>query len=361
MDDNEGTTKAFDLLRQQKPLMPEEDKFSFYDERGQKLYNQFACINNLIVRLHDEVRNNVFTDIDYYQVVGVLPVWIRDAGHSQESAMTREFFEKLVGANNNYFVNKFLYYHDCEMLVNALQNRFCTVETLLNQVFTLLDPVLKYNYQEYDNVIFTIEDTSERVNAYINTIIITLASICDIMTKIAIELEGMSTLDFTKYPKMLSANSTYGDCRRLPDALKQKGTYFAADRSAAIVKVETLRNEIVHNGSLDFNARMYYGIKGDEIENWILVPSFKEDGNFSTYNGRKKFYDDPKRIWNTELPAMTMDFLVESEDTLQLLLKKYSKDYYENDGDLKKYHNEILSLTSSFMAIVEKEAKKQES
>ena len=360
MDSNkqhEEFSKAVEQVKAASPLRPEDEKFTFYDKRGQELYSLLSDINMQIVSLHDEVMYNVFSDIDYYQVVDVMPMWIRDAGHSQEGAMSRDFFEKMVGANNNYIVNKFLYYHDCEMLVNALQNRFNTVDTMLSQVYDVLTPVLKHKYLDYDNVIFTINEESERANAYINTIIIQLASSCDIMTKIAVELSGMSTIDFTKYPRMLSSSTTYGGYKKLPDELKQDGTYFANDRPAAIAKVETIRDEIIHNGSLDFNARLYYGVKGDDVENWILVPAFKEDGNFESYLGRKKFYDDPERTWNKELPIMVEDFLTTSKATLQLLLDTYSKPYYSNPGDLKKYHKEILGLTKTFMEVAKKEMK----
>ena len=355
-DKHEEFSKTVEKVRASRPLRPEAEKFTFYDERGQKLYALLSDIKMLIVQLHDEVLKNVFTDIDYYHVVDVMPMWIRDAGHSQESAMSRSFFEKLVGANNNTFVHKFLYYHDCEMLVNALQNRFNTVETMFSQVYDILTPVLKH--KDNDNVIFTINEDTERVNAYINTIIINLASSCDIMTKIAIELNGMGTIDYAKYPKMLSTNATYGVSKGLPDTLKQDGTYFAKSRPVEIVKVETLRNEIVHNGSLDFHALLYYGVKGDDIENWILSPAFTEDGNFESFCGRKKFYDDPERTWNRELPKMVYDFLLVAQATLQLLLKTYSRDYFESPDDLKKYHKEILALAPSFMKIAEKEFKK---
>lgn len=352
--EHEKFSKTVEKLQASRLLRLEAEKFTFYDARGQKLHSLLSDINMQIVQLHDEVLKNVFTDIDYYHVVGLMPLWLRDAGHSQESALPRSFFEKLVRANNNAFVHKFLYYHDCEMLVNALQNRFNTVETMFSQVYDILTPVLKHGL-DYDNVIFTINEDAERVNAYINTIIINLTSSCDIMTKIAIELNGMSTIDYVKYPKMLSANSTYGNYKILPDTLKQDGTYFAKSRPVAIVKVETLRDEIVHNGSLDFHALLYYGVKGNDIENWILSPAFTKDGYFDSFNGRKKFYDDPERTWNRELPNMVYDFLLVSQATIQLLLKTYSRDYYKNSGDLNNFHKEIMALTQSFVNIAEKE------
>ena len=356
--EHEEFSTTVDKVQATMPLRPETEKFTFYDERGQKLYRLLSEINLLIVQLHDEVLKNVFTDIDYYKIVGLMPRWIRDAGHCQESAMSRNIFEKLVGANNNYLVHKFLYYHDCEMLVNALQNRFNTVEAMFTQVYDILTPVLRCQYSDYDNVIFTINENTQRVNAFINTIIINLASSCDIMTKVAIELNGMKTVDYTKYPKMLSANATYGNYKSLPDSLKKDGTYFAISRPTSIVKVETLRNELVHNGSLDFHNLLYCGLKGNDVEKWILVPAFRDDGCFDSFCSRKKFYDDPNRTWNNELPKMVFDFLLVSQATLQLLLKIFSREYYENPEDLNKYHKDILALSESIVKIAEKENEK---
>ncbi len=352
---NEELSKAIEDLRAAKPQRPETEKFTFYDERGQRLYNLLSEINELIIELHDEVTHNVFTDIDYHQVSGVLPLWLRDAGHSQEGVMSRGIFEKLVGANNSYFVNKLLYYHDCEMLVNALQNRFNTVETMFTQVYDILTPVLKKTDEDYHTVLYIINEDAERVNAYINSIVINLASSCDIMTKIAVELNGMSGLNFVKYPKMLSANTTYGGYKKLSDALKQDGTYFANERPAAVAKVETIRDEIVHNGSLDYHAILYFGDYDGGVDYWALFPAFKADGNFESFVGRKKFYDDPNRTWNNELPVMVYDFLIISKATLQLLLKNYHKEYYTNAEDLEKFKSEILKLTTSFVDVMKKE------
>lgn len=90
MDNKDNHTlfdHAVERVRAVSPLRPETEKFTFYDKRGQRLYNLFMGINMQIVTLHDEVLKNVFTDIDYYKVVPVMPMWLRDAGHSQEGAM----------------------------------------------------------------------------------------------------------------------------------------------------------------------------------------------------------------------------------------------------------------------------------
>ena len=85
-------TNAVELINKKRPFIPEHEKFTYYDKVGESIYNLLTDINFEIVSLHDEVQNNVFTDIDYYSIVGLLPIWLRDAGNSQESSMSRSFF-----------------------------------------------------------------------------------------------------------------------------------------------------------------------------------------------------------------------------------------------------------------------------
>ena len=359
MGQKEELFTTIDKLRSQNPEREEWSKFTFYDERGKVINTLLSDINMQIVQLHQDVLHNVFIDVDYYQIAGLLPMWLRDAGNSQESAMSKVFFEKLVKCGNSYLANKCLYYYDCEMLVNALQNRFNIVDCMLSQVFDVLTPILKYDLKGYDNVIFTINEESERVNAYINSIIINLASSCDIMTKIAAELSEMGKVKYDTYPKMRSANIQYGYAKKLPEILKVDGTYFAEVRPVVITKVETIRDEIIHNGSLDFHALIYYGVKEGTSEKWILMPSFNVEGTFTSYNGRKKFYDDPMNTWNKGLPLMIIDFLSVALLTLKTVRSVFAKEYYKNSYDLKKYQKEILSLSKVFYEVTEREMQKE--
>lgn len=359
MSQKEEFFRTVEKLKSQNPEREECTKFTFYDERGRVIKSLLSNINMQIVQLHQDVLCNVFTDIDYYQIAGLLPMWLRDAGNSQESAMSKAFFEKVVKRADSYLVNKCLYYYDCEMLVNALQNRFNIVDCMLSQVYDVLTPVLKYEQKDYDNVIFTINEETERVYAYINSIIINLASSCDIMTKVAAELSDMSKVCYDTYPKMRSANILYGYAKKLPEILKVDGTYFADERPSVITKVETIRDEIIHNGSLDFHALIYYGVKGEESEKWILMPSFNAEGTFTSYNGRKKFYDDATNTWNKGLPLLVKDFLSVALLTLKTVRTAFAKEYYKKPEDLKKYHKDILSLTKVFYEVAEKEMQKE--
>lgn len=347
--------KITDAVKEKYSFAPEQEKFTWYDETGEQIYRLLAEINDEIISLHDVVRNKVFNDIDYYGVVDLAKLWFRDAGHSQESALSRGMFEKLVAANDNYITHKFLYYHDCEALVNALQNRFTVVDDLLNKIFQYISPKQKYLIGEYDDVIYSANPDTTVVYSYINSIIINLASSCDLMTKIAFELGEMDGLDFAGYPKMVSSSVLYGQAKKLPDALKEEGTYFAPTRPVAVKKVESFRDEIIHNGSTDFYYNVYYGMKDGELESWILWPEFTKEGTFATYNARKKFYGDAQRTLNEQLPKLVKEFLEIALKTLQVVRSQYECSYYENAGDVKKYAKEIMRWTTATVNVLKEE------
>lgn len=351
-----STSDFFKKVQEQEtPDLQESEKFTFYNPIGQEIYSLLGDINTEIVTMHDYMQNRVFNDIDYYAMVDLFPVWTREAGHGQESAMSKAFFERMVQENNNYLTNKLLYYHDCEMLVNSLQNRFTVIEELINQVYKVLSPVIDLKMHEYDNVCYRVDPSSIHTHACMNSIFINLASSCDIMTKVAVELGACSSLDFTNYPKMKSLNTMYGDWKKvLPASLKAAGTYYDQNPSVAVSKIETLRNEIVHNGSLDFNFTVYYGIKDEQIYKWILFPSFDASGKFTSFKNRKKFYDDGSRTFNEQLPLMVRDFLVIARHTLEVIRAEYNAPYHEDKNDMKKYYSDIMNWAKSFVEVANK-------
>lgn len=346
-----STSDCFNIiLAQETPEQQELEKFTFYNPIGQDINSLLRDINTEIVTIHNYMQNRVFNDIDYCAISGSLPVWVRDAGHGQESAMSKALFERMVQENNNYLTNKLLYYHDCEMLVNSLQNRFTIIEELINQVYKVLSPAIDVKMNEYNNVCLYVGSSSIHTHACMNSIFINLASSCDIMTKVAVELGACTSLDFSNYPKMKSLNTMYGDWKKdLPNSLKISGTYYDINQPVAISKIETLRNEIVHNGSLDFNCSVYYGIKDGQIDRWIFCPSFDVSGKFTSFKNRKKFYNGDSRTFNEQLPLMVRDFLAISKRTLEVIRSEYETPYYEDKNDLKKYHSEILNWSKSFV------------
>lgn len=328
----------FWLKAHKSKMRPLEEQFTLASSIGEHIYSLLVEINNQMVEIHEYIQRLVFSDIDYYSIIPLVPMWIRHAGHSEESCMDKISFEKRIKANENILTNKLLYYHDLEALTNSVQNRFSIIGKMIDILFLRLNSVFHCTYQDYDEVVFS---RDVETHAVLNTIIINVCSCLDILTKLTYELNSITEVSFDKYPKLKSKDILYSYSKRLPLKYRQDGSLFCDSTPVVIRMFESLRNEIVHNGTLDFDYTIYYGKKGEDYDTWIFFPEFDKSGVLASYNARKKFYPDYSKTFNTELPKMVNDFLTISLETLALIKSNITTEYYASPIDVNKFAEEI--------------------
>ena len=123
--------------------------------------------------------------------------------------------------------------------------------------------------------------------------------------------------------------------------VQRKSSYLDSATRAAQRQVESLRNEIIHNGSLDFHDTLYYGIKEDVIEYWIYATEFDKSGRLSSYNGRKKFYSNEKNTFNKLLPELMLDVIKYLQNTFELLISIFDTKITTNENEFINYNHEI--------------------
>ena len=315
-------------------------EYTYYDENGARLISLLYDLNSLEVELHDVITKNVFKGIDYYKLVGIAPTWVRDAGHSQESSMTKARFEALL-EYNNALTHRFLYYHDCEMLMSAFQNRTQAIEHMMNSIFKHISPESR-SIKEYEEVVFSSCRSDIDLHVFLNSLIITLASSFDLITKVAHELLHMHEVSFEGYPKMKSAKVTYGDRVHLSEDLKVEQTLFAENEPIYVRQIMSLRDEIIHNGSLDFHYNSYHGIKDNKIDDFLFFPEMTESGVLLSHKARRKFYSDYNRTFNVILPQLVCDVLERLRHTLRMLIDKFDCPWHENPDEPLNYEDEIF-------------------
>lgn len=313
-------------------------------------YQFLSQIQDNCIITHDNIRNQIFNDIDFSVIVSSIPSWILDGGNSAESPLSKTLFEKLINKNNNVLTNKLLFYYDFDMLVSALQDRFSMIESLINRFYHRLPSTSVYEMNDFDSV--TMSPDSE-LFAYLNSIFIYLGSSFDIVTKIAFEMQKINDIDFSTYPRMASKNIQYGDRRKI-SKINIKDTIF--EYPVVIRKIEAIRNRIIHDGSFDFNQYVYTGwIKEKDIfESCILFPDFDDSGNFESIKNRTNFYSNSNRI-NLILPSLLTEVLTLINSTISEINRVYNKSRYSNVDDLKIYIPEIKNWTVSFVSILQKD------
>lgn len=308
-------------------------------------------IQNESVLLYDNFRNHVFSDIDYYTIVGNVPIWIRDAGNSAECELSKELFGKLTTANNNVLTNKFLYIYDCDMMVAALQDRFSMLGALIDKFYKRMGAESSYNMGDFDSATMTMSEMDADVFAYLNSIFIFLGSSFDLLTKISSELKSIDTTDYSSYPKLKSKNVLFGDLKFIHEDLK-KETIFS--RPNIVRQIETIRNRIVHDGSFDFRQIIYicHIEKDDYSESCIMFPDF-EDSQFASFKNRRNFYSKSDRI-NLMLPDMLKEILEVILQTIKKINLLYHKDEYINDSDIITYKEDIYNWYKSALTVFQR-------
>ncbi len=320
-----------------------------------ELFRQLLSnIEAVIISLYDDMQNRIFRDVDFNAIIGLVPLWMRDAGNSQESCMSKEQFEKLVKVNCNRLTNMLLYNFDCEKLVGATQIKFDMVAKLVEMLFEELDDVSNDDIASAKNVVLGMDYASTRMHSIINSIFINLASLCDYLTKLCVEFKEIDTVTYEKYPKMNSRNILFDDRNIIDEQLKGDDTIFSASSSIKpiIKKVLNFRNEVVHNGALDYHCAVYYGdIKGKQ-KVWIQSPQFTNEGNLSTYCNRKFFYPTESGILNETIFDIIIPYIELCYNTLTKIHYIYYCDRYENPDDIMKYSTIISNWSKTFMDIL---------
>lgn len=242
------------------------------------------------------------------------------AGLNSEAPISRDFFEKLVRANNNPTINKLLYLYDCRRLVSGIQEALIEVVQLQGEFYKTL------NLEELfyppgvspDGIRHIGSPVTAKLIALINVIYIRLHSLLDYATKLVFEAEHLRT-DFSRYPRLASKNKLFGDRRRI--SLNNKtGTLF--EPCDLITETEALRNLIIHDGFFDEQPKVYeVRANGVVQERFILLPD-RENGRLTSYGSRNLFYGNEDKI-NMRLPSFIAEFqkrlLLTVKETLRIL------------------------------------------
>ncbi len=271
------------------------------------------------VHLHDAFAAALFGDIRlYHQLLPVIPQFVPEAGLNSESTLSRENFEKFVGALRDMpFLNQLLYLYDCRKLVSAIQE--CTKEVcfLVGEFYRRLnlDDLFFPPVAEPDGVRWMTSPVVTSLTATLNVIYIRLHSLLDYTTKLIYEIEHLRA-DFTSYPKLSSSNIQFGD-RRRTGWDEVPGTLF--EPGEPVTEIELVRNLVIHDGLLDDMPKAYKIVQdGRAIEKFVLMPD-RTGGRLDRYKNRTLFYSREDKI-NLRLPDLVAAFQAKQVATLQRAL-----------------------------------------
>ena len=120
---------------------------------------------------------------------------------------------------------------------------------------------------------------------------------------------------YDSYRKLESARLLWGAKKRLL-INNQKGTVFEKDE--LISTIESLRNELVHNGAWELAPRVFLTYEsGVVIERFVPMPDIS-NGHLERFKNRRHFFNEGIKV-NDILPAIHTKYLQKVYNTVKIL------------------------------------------
>jgi len=297
---NNELNQCFYIMKNDLALQPE------YIYNGDSILYD---VDSELVILYDKFRDILFDDIDeYYSKLSLMPIFVQEAGQDSDSSLTSDEFTKLVNKLQPLIGNdliKFLYLVDCQYLISTIQNLLTGINDCFTNFFiNLCQDKLISPPTEKTTIIWQTSATSRSLSSTLETYFIKSYSILDIITKILYEINNPIS-NFEKYNNLKCKNILWGDRKHL----KFNDITNTLFEICPLVKtIESLRNEAVHNGSWEYNPKVFFSFKeGILIEKYMLFPDLK-DGMLATVKNRRHFFGNNLKV-NDTFPKIHIELL----------------------------------------------------
>lgn len=290
-----------------------------YTYRGDIKYK----LDNEMVSLYDTLRDMLFKNTEeYYRELDSTPIFVQTAGQDSDCALTACQFANLIQEASfaqlpNFF--RHLYLVDCQFLVGGIQNLLASMEEIFCNYYVRIAALGEdISPSRPDAVMMASSPDVIGVVSLLETYFVKAYSILDRFCKLVYELEHPMT-DFTEYKKMKSANVLWGDRKKL-SINQQQGTVF--EKCVLIDIIETLRNEVVHNGSWELNPKVFVAYhEGKIIERYLLFPDI-DQGHLACVKNRKHFFGSNNKA-NDLLWKIHLEFIKRVLATAEYINQNY--------------------------------------
>lgn len=288
-------------------------------------------IEKICIELRDYLAVKIFGSVADYHAYFTMPIFpfAFQAGIDAELRLSRNDFEYLVNnVEDKERLFRLLYYFDVENLIGTLQNSVMETKYIVAEFYRTLNInsflIHDNHFVVTDGIQFASGPIVTNITALVNHLFISLYSQMDFATKIIYEFENFQD-NFSSYPKLKSKDVLFGDSKRTRFREMQGSIY---EKNSTISMIMYLRNEIVHNASIDSIPKVYQRIDGARItEKYILLPDFN-DGIICVFKNRKRFFDQDTKL-NAILPELMEDFWNRLKLTLTQI-KRYDRESAKN-------------------------------
>lgn len=305
-----------------------EDTFSMFyiQDLGDDCGNRYVypndsinySLDNELISLKDKFRDLFFPDTEtYYRELVSLPIWVQGAGQDSDCAVTADLFSEWIQEDSINIPNLYrhLYLMDCQFLVETIQNLLTGMEDLFVNYFKQISAAERRRYpSDKDTTVIETSWDSRRLSALLESYFVKAYSILDMLCKIGYEFQNPQA-DFSSYKKMKSSKVLWGDRKNL-HINGTKGTLL--EECSLVRSIESLRNEVVHNGTWELNPKIYCRFANSSIvERYMLFPDIEQD-HLATVKSRKHFFGKGTKV-NDVLPGIHLAYKTRLMNTIIML------------------------------------------
>lgn len=272
-----------------------------------------------LVSLYDRFRDAFFEDTnEYYRELRQLPIFVQEAGQDSECSLTAEVFrdwiqrEEFTKTPNFY---RHLYLVDCQFLIGTIQNLLSGMEDSFVNYYTRIANIGNgISPSAPDATMYEMSMPVRCISSLLESYFVKAYSILDMLCKIGHELQ-FTEKEFTSYKKIKSADLLWGARKKL-QINDTAHTLF--EKCELISMVESLRNEVVHNGAWELNPKVFIRFDNEiPVERFMLFPDTSQ-GHLATVKNRKHFFGNGTKV-NEVFPKIHIAYQQRLLNTVKLL------------------------------------------
>jgi len=204
-------------------------------------------------------------------------------------------------------------------------------------------------YKDGDSYRNTVSPAGHRIWTNLNFCIEKIVSFLDFTAKYVSELSNIKLGFYSG--KLKARDITFGKWKHIKLA---QGTLLST-MSDELRLITALRDETVHNGTIDYFSRVYEHTFGPEVKGRIVLLPDHENGRILTTAGRKRFFKQDNHL-NALLPSMFDRVLGDALSSLDEIDRRIEpqwdnlEDYFERYSKVSRVMD-AASKTGAFMKI----------
>ena len=276
-------------------------------------------LDNELVALYDKLRDLFFPNTEqYYAELSLMPIFVQSAGQDSECALSAEQFQQYLQIEKFQNIPNFyrhLYLVDCQSYAGTIQNLLIGMEDAFINYYLRITLVRPDATPDNPNdALSIISPEVISISGLIENYFIKAYSILDMLCKIALEMEQPQN-SFETYKKTKSIKTLWG-ARADLKINNTPNTVF--EKCDLINTIESIRNEVVHNGAWELNPKLFAKFEeGEIVERYMLFPDLLE-GRLECVKNRKHFFGYGTKV-NDVLPQIHREYREKILNTVAIL------------------------------------------